>query len=75
LERHINLPDVPEQVRRRARSMFAFKRAVVLAFAGKEFTSAVRCYANAVRREPGNPNLYLLPLRKLWLGVKAALGG
>ncbi len=75
LERHINLPDVPDHVRRRARSMFAFKRAVVLAFAGREFTSAVRCYVNAVRLEPGNPNLYLLPLRKLWLGVKAGLGG
>ncbi len=75
LDHHVNLPALPEQVRRRARSMFAFKSAVVLAFAGREFAAALSSYITAVRLEPCNPDLYLLPLRKLWLGVKAGLGG
>ncbi len=75
LEHHLWLPDVPEAVRCRARSTFAFKEAVVLAFAGKKLWEASLRYVEAVRLEPANPNLYLLPLRKLWLTIGERLGG
>lgn len=74
MQRHISHAGIPPRIRKRAGSFLAFKMAVIAASAAKEYATAARWYARAFRLDPGNLNLYWLPLRKAVLSLRQRLG-
>ena len=66
LDRHLRSSDVPDSVRRRARSGQAFHAAVLLAKRPGMKLQALRQYAHAIVLDPLYLENFLRPLRKLW---------
>ena len=67
MRRHLDDPDLPAVIRKRAVSALAFRCAVIAGFVARDWLSAMSWYAKAVLRDPCNINNYLLPLHKLRL--------
>ena len=69
MQKHLDDPDIPPAVRRRASSSLAFRCAIIAGFTGGDWLCALRWYVRAVFRDPLNGNNYLLVLRKVWMTV------
>ena len=67
MRRHLDDPDLPAVIRKRAVSALAFRCAVIAGFVARDWLSAMSWYAKAVLRDPCNINNYLLPLHKFRL--------
>ena len=69
MQKHLDDPDIPPAIRRRATSSLAFRCAIIAGFTGGDWLCALRWYVCAVFRDPCNVNNYLLVLRKIWMTV------
>lgn len=70
MQEHLADKSIPRHIRRRAWSALAFRCAVIAAFVGHDYRSAIQWYLTAIFRDPLNINNYLLPLRKIILSLK-----
>ena len=70
MQEHLADKSIPRHIRRRAWSALAFRCAVIAAFVGHDYSTAMRWYLKAILRDPLNINNYLLPLRKIFLSLK-----
>lgn len=69
MEKHIEHPNIPDNIRKKAYSNLAFKLAVISAFGTKNIPNALFWYCKAIKIDPWNFNLYLLPLKKCFLSL------
>lgn len=69
MTKHLEHPNLPTKIKKKGYSNLAFKLAVIAAFGTKNLRTALYWYLKALKLDPLNLNLYILPIKKYLISI------